>query len=43
MKRRDFIGAASTAGFAAVPSSGSPAPAANEEIPTHKARVVKMF
>lgn len=43
LKRRDFVDAALTAGFAAVPSSASPAPAAKEEIPTHKAKVVKVF
>jgi hypothetical protein len=41
--RRHFMGAALTAGIASAQTGGSPAPAPKEEIPTRKAKVVKVF
>ena len=43
IKRRDFIGAALAAGVATAQQGESPSPKAKDEIPTHKANVVKVF
>jgi hypothetical protein len=43
IQRRDFIGAALTAGIASAQTSASPAAAAKEDVPAHKAKVTKVF
>ena len=43
MKRRDFIGAALATGVATAQQGESPSPKGKDDIPTRKAKVVKVF
>jgi hypothetical protein len=43
MKRRDFIGTALAAGVATAQQGDAPSPTRKDDVPTHKAKVVKVF